>query len=85
MRHAECLQYLRRPGHCDGAILDFLRAMSSTLHVSDPTCEAIDACIKAIEENEEAVRLAQEWEADDTACRKSQRAELDQYTQGVAA
>jgi hypothetical protein len=80
MRHADCLAHLRRPGHADAAILDFLRAMSSTLHHTDPTCEALDAAIEAIEQHHIDAMAAQEWADDDKACRAQQRAELDQYT-----
>ena len=73
MKQAEVLQYLRRP-HSDTVVLEVLRAMASTLHATDPTCEALDACIATLEENEDAAQLAQEWTADDAACKRGNAA-----------
>lgn len=73
MKQAEVLQYLRRP-YGDSAILEVLRAMSSALHATDPTCEALDACIARIEENESEATAAQEWQADDAACKRGNAA-----------
>lgn len=75
IKQADVLQYLRQPGHGDGAILAFLSAMAAPLHANDPTCVALDACIATLEDAEESARLAQLWEADDAECRR----------QGVAA
>lgn len=74
MKQAEVLQYLRRHGHSDTAVLEFLRAMASTLHITDPTCEALDACIARIEDNEAKATAAQEWAADDAACKRGNAA-----------
>jgi hypothetical protein len=70
IKQADVLQYLRRPGHCDGAIMAFLSAMAAPLHASDPTCVALDAAIAALEDAEESARLAQLWAEDDAECRR---------------
>ena len=70
IKQADVLQYLRQPGHGDGAILAFLAAMAAPLHASDPTCVALDACIATLEDAEESARLAQLWAEDDAECRR---------------
>lgn len=73
MKQAEVLQYLRKP-HSDTTILEVLRAMASTLHATDPTCEALDQCIATLEENEEEATAAAEWVADDAQCKRGNAA-----------
>ena len=70
IKQADVLQYLRRPGHGDGAIMSFLSAMAAPLHASDPTCVVLDAAIAALEDAEESARLAQLWAEDDAECRR---------------
>ncbi len=70
IKQADVLQYLRTPGHGDGAILAFLSAMAAPLHANDPTCVALDAAIATLEDAEESARLAQLWAEDDAECRR---------------
>lgn len=73
IKQADVLRYLRKP-HGDTVVIEVLRAMASTMHATDPTCEALDRCIATLEDNEEEATAAQEWEADDAACKRGNAA-----------
>ena len=78
MTHSQCLAYLRRLSG-DEQILECLRAMASSLHADDPTCEALDEAHDKIEAavtaaEERAIGDAREadlWALDDESCRRA--------------
>ena len=65
MRHADTLAALRK-GRTDSAgVLEYLHAITSTLHCDDPVCVVLDAAIDELEEQESCMRAVAEMRADD--------------------
>lgn len=85
MNHATTLAALRK-GHTDEQIKECLEALASRLHCDDPTCVALDAAIRAIEDEQESQRAIAEMRADDLDNRRLQyqdRGEYDNQTERV--
>lgn len=85
MRHADTLAALRK-GHSDEQIKECLEALASRLHCDDPTCVALDAAIRVIEDEQESQRAIAEMRADDldnARSRYQDRGEYDSQTKGV--
>ena len=65
MRHAETLAALRKGRTDSTGVLEYLKAITSTLHADDPVCVVLDAAIDELEEQESCMRAVAEMRADD--------------------
>lgn len=65
MRHADTLAALRKGRTDSTGVLEYLKAITSTLHADDPVCVVLDAAIDELEEQESCMRAVAEMRADD--------------------
>lgn len=65
MRHADTLAALRKGRTDSTGVLEYLKAITSTLHCDDPVCVVLDAAIDELEEQESCMRAVSEMRADD--------------------
>lgn len=65
MRHADTLAALRKGRTDSTGVLEYLHAITSTLHADDPVCVVLDAAIDELEEQESCMRAVAEMRADD--------------------
>ena len=65
MRHADTLAALRKGRTDSTGVLEYLKAITSTLHCDDPVCVVLDAAINELEEQESCMRAVAEMRADD--------------------
>lgn len=88
MSHAATLAALRK-GRTDSAgVLEYLRAITSTLHRDDPVCVVLDTAINDLEAHEESMAAVREMAANDLDNERSRhqdRGEYDNQTQRVPA
>ncbi len=65
MTHADTLAALRKGRTDSTGVLEYLKAITSTLHCDDPVCVVLDAAIDELEEQESCMRAVAEMRADD--------------------
>jgi hypothetical protein len=65
MKHADTLAALRKGRTDSTGVLEYLKAITSTLHADDPVCVVLDAAIDELEEQESCMRAVAEMRADD--------------------
>ena len=65
MTHADTLAALRKGRTDSTGVLEYLKAITSTLHADDPVCVVLDAAIDELEEQESCMSAVAEMRADD--------------------
>jgi len=65
MRHADTLAALRKGRTDSTGVLEYLHAITSTLHNDDPVCAVLNIAIEQLEEQESCMRAVAEMRADD--------------------